>query len=308
MPRIEVETAAFPPSYGLGAYEQISATWEDIVWAAITVGRPNIHYVFRYGRPSLYEALFRLSMIRMALEQARPYQYYPLRRTAAFKALDPTEKGAVNYFLGMVFCKLFAATHLDIPWLLHVDVFKDQLNASFLTGRSRPDLVGQDVTGTAWGAFESKGRASNPSAQDRLKAKDQARRILSVDGIICAPLVASFTYFRGDTLKMICEDPEGRDSGERLRSGDGQWEHYYRAALALAEIDSEEATEDLQRRDELDLIVEIHPKILHLLREGAWAAAHDASVGLRDIFDVEGFKPDGIKVTTGDSWSEKLRL
>jgi hypothetical protein len=307
MPRIDVETEAFLPSYGLGHYSPLMATWEDILWAAITVGRPNIHYVFRYGRPSLYEALFRISMIRMALEQARPYPYHPLRGTAAFKTLDPTEKGAVNYFLGMVFCKLFAAMHLNIPWLLHVDVFKDQLNTSFLTGRSRPDLVGQDVTGAAWAVFESKGRASNPSSQDRSKAKAQAGRILSVDGIVCAPLVASFTYFRGDTLKMICEDPEGRDSGERLRSGDEQWEHYYSAALALAEVDSEEAPA-LQRGSELDLVVEIHPKILGLLRDGAWSGAHAAAILLRDILRAEGFMPDGIKITDGDSWSEKLKL
>ncbi|MBY5475298.1 hypothetical protein HFO86_34720 [Rhizobium leguminosarum] len=307
MPLIDVETTAFPPKFGFSPFEQILATWDDILWATITVGRPNIHYVFRYGRPSLYEALFRISMVRMALEQARPYQSHPLRRTAAFNALDPSEKGAVNYFLGMVFCKLFASSHLNIPWLLHVDVFKDQLSPAFLAGRSRPDLVGQDVTGTAWAAFESKGRISRPSYGDRVKAKHQARRIVSVDGILCEPLVASFTYFGGDTLRMICDDPEGRDSGERLRSGDDQWEHYYRPALTFAEGDSEDAPA-LERRSELDLTVEIHPKVLSLLREGGWSAAHNAAIQLGGLFRSEGFKPDGIKVTAGASWSEKLKL
>ena len=76
------------------------------LWAALTLGRPNLNFVFRHGQASQYEALFRLSLVRMALEQ-RPAGSR-LRRTSAFKALDPTEKGAVNYFVGMTFCKLFA--------------------------------------------------------------------------------------------------------------------------------------------------------------------------------------------------------
>lgn len=308
MPSIDLQTNAFSAKYRLWPFDSINAIWEDILWAAITVGRPNIHYVFQYGQPSLYEALFRISMVRMALEQARPSAAHTIRRTGAFKGLDPTEKGAVNYFLGMVFCKVFASKRLDIPWLLHIDAFKSQLSAQFLSGRSRPDLVGKDVSGTAWGAFEAKGRASIPKTIDRLKAKEQATRIFSVDGIRCAPLVASFTYFGGDTLKMICDDPDGEDSGENIRAGDEQWEVYYNPAFGLFE--SLERTDGAARRplEELDLEIEIHPKILDLLRTGQWATAHAASVELRDALQKEGFKPDGIKIRTGRSWVEKLSI
>jgi hypothetical protein len=47
----------------------------------------------------------------MSLEQSGPRASL-LRRTAA-RTLDPSEKGAVNYFLGMTFCKLFAAKLLN---------------------------------------------------------------------------------------------------------------------------------------------------------------------------------------------------
>jgi hypothetical protein len=36
--------------------------------------------------------------------------------------LDPTEKGAVSYNLGLVVSKLFSEMLLGVPWLLHLDV------------------------------------------------------------------------------------------------------------------------------------------------------------------------------------------
>jgi hypothetical protein len=55
-------------------------SWEELLWAAITIGRPSTYQVFRYGPPSFHEAIFRLSLIRMAVEQ----DWNNLRRTDAF--------------------------------------------------------------------------------------------------------------------------------------------------------------------------------------------------------------------------------
>src|SRR5207249_1860365 len=101
-----------------------------------------------------------------------------------------------NYFLGMTFCKLFCAELLDAPWLLHLDVFRPQLNP-VLTGRSRPDLVGQNGTGD-WIALESKGRVSIPNKQARVKAKDQALRLVGISGSPPVLHIGAITYFRND--------------------------------------------------------------------------------------------------------------
>jgi hypothetical protein len=96
----------------------------------------------------------------MALEQSGPHGYR-LRRTSTVKTLDPTEKGAVSYFIGMTFCKVFATRLLNTPWLLHLDVFRPQLNP-VLTARSRPDLVGLEQGKTKWHAFECGLRRRRP--------------------------------------------------------------------------------------------------------------------------------------------------
>src|SRR5207247_5226946 len=118
------------------------------------------------------------------------------RRTEAARTLDPTAKGAVSYFLGMAVCKLFAASLLNTPWLLHLDVFRPQLNP-VLSGRSRPDLVGQSNSGD-WHAFECKGRVSIPDPDAKARAKEQALRCASVNGQAIALHIGAITYFAGE--------------------------------------------------------------------------------------------------------------
>ena len=296
--RIPYTSEAFPSGVVAG-HGYLETDWDGLLWAALTVGRPNIAYVFSHGDPSYYEALFRLSLVRMAVEQRQFSR--ALYRTDAFRALDPTEKGAVSYFLGMAICKLFASIFLHTPWLLHLDVFRDQLAPTLLGGRSRPDLVGQDDA-QAWHAFECKGRSSVPSAEDQAKAKRQAQRLVQVDGKDTALHVGAFTYFRGGALEFYWRDPypEGLEP-LKVKLPEDAWRHYYAPALALATAD---ATED---RDAVAVKVEVHDAILDLLLAGDWAAARMRAAKLGLAWQKRGFRGDGLTVVAGESWSAKRK-
>lgn len=294
--RIDYTSHAFPASYTFPG-SPLQTSWNDLLWAAITIGRPSTYHVFRYGPASFHEAIFRLSLVFMALEQDK-HNY--LRRTDAYVALDPTEKGMVSYFLGMTLCKTFASRLLDTPWLLHLDVFRQTLKPQTF-GRSRPDLVGEDTNGE-WHAFESKGRSSVPSATDRSKAKVQAQRLVSVAGQNCALHVASFAYFRSNVLAFDWQDPD-TDSGDgiELPRPEAEWRFYFEPALALAsELDSEAMVAELALAD---VRVEIHPKIHRLLLREQWLQAKQMADDLYEVLIEQGYKPDGIRVTAGDSWS-----
>lgn len=300
-------SARFPSSCGVGS-GTLSFSWDELIWAAITIGRPNTAYVFQHGEASVNEALFRLSLVRMALEQV-PFSNR-LHRTDAFRALDPTEKGAVSYFLGMAVCKLFASRLLSTPWLLHLDVFRGQLNPATLGGRSRPDLVGQDASGT-WHAFETKGRSSVPSSEDKQKAKEQAQRLVSVDGSACSLHIGSFAYFRGDEMEFYWRDPEPEEPEKlvpiEISVRDEDWATYYASALALA-LASEPGRDLLSSEAQgSDLKVEIHPKVRDLLLQGRWAAARSLATELRQQLTAEGFQPDGLRVVAGRSWRRRFK-
>jgi hypothetical protein len=232
----------------------------------------------------------------MALEQGWGGR---LNRTAAFAALDPTEKGMVSYFLGMTLCKLFASKLLATPWLLHLDVFRPWLNAKLL-GRSRPDLVGQN-SGTLWHAFESKGRSSVPSTDDKAKAKAQAQRLVSVNGTSCSLHIGSFAFFKSDVLEFYWRDPEPEAKEPlELPQPREEWRYYFEYALSLAAIPKEGAlASELERAD---VAVKIHPKIRRLLEAGRWFDAREATRELQFEFASSGYQSDGLRVIAGPSW------
>ena len=240
----------------------------------------------------------------MAVEQ-RPDEQ-SLFRTASFRALDPTEKGAVSYFLGMAVCKLFADTMLGTPWLLHLDVFRSQLDPEIVGGRSRPDLVGMDHVGD-WHAFECKGRSTVPSSDERRKAKTQAERLMRVNSKDCVLHVGAVSYFRQEKLEFHWRDPEP-ETAEKLQPisvelTEDAWRHYYAPALALeSDVGSIAMSEALAATD---VEVEIQEDVRERLRGGEWSAARARAYESRDALQDDGFRPDGIRVRAGESWRQR---
>jgi len=309
--RISYQTECFPAGSIANGLAHLDTSWDDVLWAAVTVGRPNRHYVFRHGDASIYEAIFRWSLIRMSLEQSGPGSRR-LRSTSAARTLDTTEKGWVSYFIGMTFCKLFAARLLNTPWLLHLDVFRQYLNL-VLNGRSRPDLVGKEHGTGIWHAFECKGRISPPNDAVKQKAKNQADRLVSVHGTVCSLHIGAITYLRGDVLQFYWRDPvpEKAKPIEIPFSG-SHWRYYYAPVTQLIT-----ANQDYQKRmqsesgvflpvADLDLEVGIHPLVAVPLFHGQWEQAHQMALRSTDTLARAGYQPDGLAVRAGASWSRQF--
>lgn len=305
--RVPYLSEDFPPGSAPNASGDLFVSWDEVLWAAITLGRPNLHSVFEHGEASYHEAIFRISAVRLALEQ-RSHRGSRFWRTDAFKRLDPTEKGAITYLLGMTFCKVFAARMLNTPWLLHLDVFRDQIGA-LLTERSRPDLIGQHAITSAWHAFECKGRSSAPSLDDRTKAKLQAQRIASVGGSPCALHVAAFTFARSDKLEFSWRDPPAEGKPLEIADTDGAWRWHYQPVTELVRHNGAgaEGATGATFINGLDLSVAIHPLIAEALAKGDWARAHAQARQLGEELKASGYEPDGIAIRTGDSWTARFR-
>lgn len=302
--RIAYVSQDFPAGSTPNGAGELNTSWDEIVWSALTIGRPTVHHVFQHGHASIYEAIFRISLVRMALEQSGPLARR-LRRTIAYKRLDPTEKGAISYFLGMTFCKLFASRLLATPWLLHLDVFKNSIPTRNL-GRSRPDLIGEHAVSNAWSAFETKGRASKPSQEDRLRAKMQALRLVSVHGRPCSLHVGTFTYFVNDVLQFhwIDPTPEMKKPIE-APDPDKYWGYYYGPAQALWATqnggDGPSASGGFSI-PEHDIVLKVHPLLVPYFEMREFSEAKSAMTRARERLEADGFQPDGLQVRCGPSW------
>jgi len=292
----------------LSGRHALTTSWDDLLWSAITVGRPNRQFVFQHGTASVYEALFRLSLIRMALEQAGQHGWR-LRRTNAARTLDPTEKGAVSYFVGLAVCKLFAAKLLDAPWMLHLDVFRPALDVQ-LSARSRPDLVGQTRAGQ-WIALECKGRISAPDKKTIERAKQQAKRVVSVSGTAPSYHIGGFAFFKNDVLEFCWLDPDPEPEIRNpisVQPTSDTWREYYRPVLELvrsrqtyfAQMHEEPV---LMPVEEADIKIGIEPSVLRHLDIGQWDGAREAAQATRP--SEISYQVDGIAVVAGPSWLER---
>jgi hypothetical protein len=304
---LDYESEGFPAGAPVAnGVSTLDTNWDELLWSAITVGRPNRQHVFRHGLASTYEALFRLSLVRMAVEQSGPAARR-LRRTAAAKCLDPSEKGAINYFMGMTTCKLFGAKLLNAPWMLHLDVFRPMLNP-VLTGRSRPDLIAQMQSG-GWLAFESKGRVSHPDVNAKTKAKQQANRCVSVSGVAVTYHIGGIMYFRNDVLRFFWRDPPADDPANAIRlSVDSDvWQHYYGPTLQLVRTDGNAFDQMLQEPalipvSAADIEVGVYPHVLRFLAKNMWSEAKSWCDQNGAELLGQGYQTDGIRVKAGKAW------
>jgi hypothetical protein len=133
-----------------------------------------------------------------------------LFRSSAYDGLDPSEKGAISYFLGMTLAKLFSHRLLGVPWLMHLDVYRQQLQP-ILVAHSKPDFVGLNTTHD-WVVLEAKGRTNEYEESVLQSAKIQTQQLSTIQGIQPVSRVGSLAYFSAGTLQFAMRDPKG-DSG-----------------------------------------------------------------------------------------------
>lgn len=237
MPILDYEAHGFNNGLGMNGPHHLNVRWEQIVHSAITVGRRGLRDVFRHGRHSMFEMFYRCCMIYANLQTS--YSRH-IVKTSAYNSLDRSEKSAISYFLGLTFTKFMATTLFRIPWLMHLDVYKNHL--SIVTGSRRPDLVGQDWWGR-WSVFEAKGRTNGKESGVVGSAKAQTRGLRKIGNCYPYLRVASIAHFPRQSLHVYMEDPEDfdRDAVDLSISEDQFHQDYYRPITDV--IDAEPITD-----------------------------------------------------------------
>jgi len=206
MPTVEYIAEDFAGTYApVNGTNNLNISWPFLVWSAISVGRAGLLHLVQYGEYSLLEMVYRAAILFANL---RDDGYGQIRRSEAYLGLDPSEKSAISYFLGLTMAKAFAESVLEVPWLLHLDVYREEL-LPILQGQSRPDLVGQTAGGD-WIVVEAKGR-SNAFEQAVLEsAKQQAQAVVTIGGaepVLRIGMVTHFSGFDEGQLRFRASDP-----------------------------------------------------------------------------------------------------
>jgi hypothetical protein len=130
-----------------------------------------------------------------------------LRINEDYINLDRTEKTSKSYLIGMGISKIVAGRVLKVPYLQHVDGLVKQGVITLTSGTNeRGDLVGLDQN-MDWHVMEAKGRTNQPSKGDRTKAKTQAEKIATINGIEPKTKSYCITHINEDTSEIFLTDP-----------------------------------------------------------------------------------------------------
>lgn len=225
-----------PPNAG-----SLSTSWEELVYSAITVGRASLAHLTRFGRYSHFEMAYRANLLFANLKSATTGH---LEKTEVYEGLDPSEKSAVSYWLGLMAAKLFAARFLETDFLCHLDVYRNfpdpryKIEPTFFAGGKKPDLVGLMRTG-GWIAIEAKGRTNNFRSYVIASAKtEQLANLLAINSIPPRLKVAVHSFFTGGELRVHLEDPDYiNEAAQNLKLPDKAvfLRHWYEPFLKLVD-------------------------------------------------------------------------
>lgn len=204
MPCIRYHASNFAPRYGtaLAGSQNLTVTWSELVWAAITVGKPGLAHLLSYGMHSISDMIVRSHTVYANLRQTYSY----IEKSALYENLDPTEKGAASYFLGMMATKIICARLLDTPFVFHLSMLKTLGGTAVLYTKSQPDLIGLDRAGN-WVVAEAKGRTNGFSPDAMGKAKVQTRQLRKINGSYPSLRVGIQAYFSPE-LNFAVSDPD----------------------------------------------------------------------------------------------------
>jgi len=232
MPVVPYIATKFPAHWGsaLAGRHHLRLSWHEIVWAAMTMGKPGVAFLLSHGWHSVSDLVVRSHTIYANLRESSPY----VERSSLYASLDPTEKSGVSYFIGMVAAKVLGARLLDTPWLFHVSMIKTLGGAVALKGNSQPDLIGLRRN-RDWVVAEAKGRTWGFSASAMAAAKLQTRQLRNINGQLPALRVAVQASF-SPNLEWAIEDPEefDEDASDLHFNLESALQMYYSAPTAAA--------------------------------------------------------------------------
>lgn len=229
MPLIRIREEEFPhQAVALAAAEgwisareeHLDFSREELLHAALTSGHEQTFFLDnRAVGPALFEyCKWKRSAVEMSIREVADGQEFRWGATAMLGAMDPSERQGVSYHLGLMMATAWARRRLNIPWLLHLDLYRDQHDVIMRNdaGKSRPDLIGLD-TQARWAVFESKGRKGYPGGTSKKDAKRQAMRVQTIGGEDPVHRLAVFAHFGPEPdniggrchLQCLVIDPPG---------------------------------------------------------------------------------------------------
>ncbi len=317
MPTIHYRASNFGAHWGtlLSGEHSLNVSWRELVWSAVSVGKPGVAYIMAHGRHSISDVIVRAHTVYASLRNSLGV----FEKSTLYDSLDPTEKGATSYFLGMMAAKIVAARLLQTPWLIHLSLLRVIGGSVVLHGgKSEPDLVGMNSRGD-WLVMEAKGRTHGYSDDAMITAKKQTRHLRRVNGNFPAGRIVVQAYF-SPHLQFEIQDPEEYDSDAPDLNFDlvSALKTYYSMVFPISATITEtrrlgEREYLIERNDEVGVTIGIERRVVEALDADSppifQERFHGVPPEVADGNELFALFSDGLAIALDDRWGEqRMRL
>jgi len=198
---------------GFNGNHTLNITNTDIARGIITIGKTHWLQYFKNPMEILNDLVHHFTGLSTFVTTTNGQ----LCITARFRNLDASDQRIKSYNIGMGIAKIVADKVLNIPYLQHVDYLIDEGIATITAGsKQRGDLAGKDLLGN-WHILEAKGSSYSFSDYQLRGAKQQATRVISIDG--SAPNTSSYcctTINESDTTIYLADPDDDNINPIRL--------------------------------------------------------------------------------------------
>lgn len=309
MPRISYTASKFGRHWGprLRGRNHLDLTWNELVWAAMTMGKPGVAFLLAHGWHSVSDLVVRSHTIYANLwENGRL-----IEKSTLYDGLDPTEKSGISYFMGMLAAKVMGHRLLDVPWFFHLSMLDSLGGTAILKGNSEPDLIGLR-SNKEWVVAEAKGRTWGHSKSAMKAAKSQTRQLRKINGQYPSLRVAVQASF-SPQMKWAIEDPDEFDENARDLQFDVEnvLGMYYSAVYSATKQGQERAIGNrkfiVNELREVGVSIGIDREVVERLEEGTLSQAPRSFVeGAELQLNEKEFVifSDGLAVALDDRWSQ----
>lgn len=311
MLEIPYTASKFPKHWGsdLSGNHTLQVSWEEMVWAAMTMGKPGLAFLFSNGWHSISDLIVRCHTVYANLQEKSPY----FERSDLYREIDQTEKSSVSYFMGMLAAKILGARLLDTPWLFHLSMVAALGGTTILKAKSQPDLVG--LRGNRdWIVVEAKGRTWGHSNSAMLSAKLQTRQLRRINGQYPSLRVAVQASFDPHLQWAIEDPPEIDDSASDINFNvEDALEMYYSATTAATDLGMDRKIQDrvfiVGEIPEIGVTIGLDRKLRDQLRNRSVTSgssrlapqrmSEHGKAGMFHLF------PDGLAISLDERWSSE---
>lgn len=182
-------------------------TGEELYESVITCGMPAFYICSKNVMiDRKVEILYKIYLLNTALE-ANDAGYLVFSNKMNY--LDSTERGFLNYYVGMFITKLISKKIFNFKYLVHLSIVKRYMSSMFVS-RSQPDLIAFNDSDNCYSIFEAKGRSR---LDNRIleSAKEQVQAISWVRGSRPSNAIVSAVHPFDGVVKCHLKDPKTKE-------------------------------------------------------------------------------------------------